>query len=459
MNVHKRYTTKMELTIAQSVFAELIETAKNGISTKPVDPILGSLLIEASDSGKLTVIGTDLNVSIKTYSVVNIKQAGTVALNAKLLADTVNNLSGELDIEVSDRTCMISHSTGKCRIVGGNSEDFPSIPETENPTVISIPSKKLQAALLSCLYCSSTDETKLVLTGVHFQLQGENWSCASTDGHRLAFVSSKLEANYEPLSFTVPRRSLTELEKILSNAPENSSCTLKVGKNTIQFILPNAELTSRLLEGQFPNINSFIPRNFANEIVVERKGMEIILKRISHFAEKKHKIVKILWEVNDQQATLMTGNTDIGDAVDSLLIKTQTSVGENIGIGLNSGYLQEALKHISTDEIVFRFNKPLQPVIISPVGGLLDQLTLVMPVDVQDFDKPQQLKDTSKPDAEAVAENSAEVDSLPEAEQVSDETTDQEEKATSDTPAANKPKSRKRKQEAKPKPELETTTA
>ncbi|MBW4567415.1 MAG: DNA polymerase III subunit beta [Tolypothrix carrinoi HA7290-LM1] len=432
----------MKLIITQSVLAELLETAKNGISTKPVDPILGSLLIEASDSGRLTVIGTDLNVSIKTTAIINIIRSGVVALNAKLLVDTVNNLgSGELDIEVSDRACVISHSTGKCRIIGGNPEDFPSIPQTENPTEISIPSKKLQAALEACLYCSSADETKLILTGVHFQLQGENWSCASTDGHRLAFVSSKLERNYEPLSFTVPRRSLTELAKILATTAENNSCTLKVANNTIQFILPNAELTSRLLEGEFPRINNLIPKSFANELIVERKGMEIILKRISHFAEKKHKIVKILWEVNDQQATLMTGNTDIGDAVDSLLMKTQTSIGENIGIGVNSSYLQEALKHISTDEILFRFNKPLQPVIISPVGGLLDQLTLIMPVDVQDFDKPENLATTSKPESETVDISEQEV---------SNETTSITETSPSDTASTSKSKSRKRKQEAKP---------
>ncbi|MBD2604104.1 DNA polymerase III subunit beta [Scytonema hofmannii FACHB-248] len=432
----------MKLIITQSVLAELLETAKNGISTRPVDPILGSLLIEASDSGRLTVIGTDLNVSIKTTAITNIIRSGVVALNAKLLVDTVNNLgSGELDIEVSDRACVISHSTGKCRIIGGNPEDFPSIPETENPTEISIPSKKLQAALEACLYCSSADETKLILTGVHFQLQGENWSCASTDGHRLAFVSSKLERNYEPLSFTVPRRSLTELGKILATTAENNSCTLKVANNTIQFILPNAELTSRLLEGEFPRVNNLIPRSFANELIVERKGMEIILKRISHFAEKKHKIVKILWEVNDQQATLMTGNTDIGDAVDSLLMKTQTSIGENIGIGVNSSYLQEALKHISTDEILFRFNKPLQPVIISPVGGLLDQLTLIMPVDVQDFDKPENLATTSKPESETVDISEQEV---------SNETTNIAETSPSDTASTSKSKSRKRKQEAKP---------
>ncbi|MBW4632986.1 MAG: DNA polymerase III subunit beta [Iphinoe sp. HA4291-MV1] len=452
----------MKLTTTQFVLTELLEIAKNGISTRPVDPILGSLLIEASDEGRLTVIGTDLNVSIKTTAITNILQAGVVALNAKLLTNTVNNLgSGELDIEVSEHICVISHSTGKCRIVGGNPEDFPSISETENPTEISIPSKKLQAALEACLYCSSTDETKLILTGVHFQLQGENWSCASTDGHRLALVSSKLEGNYSPISFTVPRRSLTELAKLLSTTTENSSCTLKVGNNTIQFILPNAELTSRLLEGEFPHINHLIPKSFANELIVERKGMEIILKRISHFAEKKHKIVKILWEVNDQQATLMTGNTDIGDAVDSLLIKTKTSIGENIGIGLNSGYLQEALKHISTDEIIFRFNKPLQPVIISPLGGLLDQLTLIMPVEVQDFDKPEgltkQKTDTSKPENKTGAENITGVDKLPELEKVSNETTNVTDTPPSHTPTANKSKSRKRKQELKPEPKLETT--
>lgn len=465
----------MKLTIAQSAFAELIETAKNGVATKPVDPILSALFIEASNQGKLTIVGTDLGISIKTAAVANIQEEGTVALNAKLLADTVTNLpSGELEIEVNERTCTITHSTGNCRIIGGNPEDFPSIPESKEPIEISIPSKKLESALQASLYCSSIDETKFILTGVHFQINSENLTCASTDGHRLAFVSSKLDINdeLEPIKFTVPRRSLIELETILRTTTENSSCTIKVGNNTIQFILPNAEITSRLLEGEYPHIQNIIPRSFANELIVERKGIEAILKRISHFADKRNKIVKILWEVDKQTATLMTGESDIGDAVDSIAInKVLAGASNDIAIGLNSGYLLEALKHIPTDEVVFRFNNCLQPIILSPVGGLIDQLALVMPIDIGNvlFNKPEAASNTDEhktdnPESteELVINNTVESEVKSDeavliTEEVSSQTNDAEEIPSTDKPT-NKSKSRKRKQDT-PKPELETTIA
>ncbi len=466
----------MKLTIAQSAFAELIETAKKGVATRPVDPILSALLIEALNQGKLTVIGTDLGISIKTTAIANIHKEGIVALNAKLLADTVTNLpSGELEIEVNERTCTISHSTGECRIVGGYPEDFPSIPESEKPIEISIPSKKLESALQASIYCSSTDETKFILTGVHFQINSENYTCASTDGHRLAFVSSKLDKNdeLEPIKFTVPRRSLIELETILSRTTENSSCIIKIGNNTIQFILPNAEITSRLLEGEYPSIQNIIPRSFANELIVERKGIEAILKRISHFADKKNKIVKILWEVDKQTATLMSGESDIGDAVDSIAInKVLAGANNDIAIGLNSGYLLEALKHIPTDEVVFRFNNCLQPVILSPVGGLIDQLALVMPIDIRNvlFNRPEAASNTDehktdKPELteELVINNTVESEVKSDeavciTEEVSSQTNDASEEIPSTDKPTNKSKSRKRKQEM-PNPELETTSA
>ncbi|MEI2578023.1 DNA polymerase III subunit beta [Scytonema sp. PRP1] len=375
----------MKLTIEQSKLAELLETAYLAVSPKPTDPILGNILLIADVNGTVSAVGTNLNLTIHTTTTANVETQGLAALPAKLLTDTVSNVKGEISLLVENQACIITHNSGKCRLIGGNSHEFPTLPPSKNPTEINLAAKKLQAALEGTLYCANSDETKLVLTGINFDIHTNKWQAASTNGHKLALVTGTLDSEYpEPINFTVPAKSLGELNKILSQSADTSVCNILLSDKTIEFSLPNTKVTSRLLEGEYPKINSLIPRSFEYEFTLERKGFESALKRVSYLAERKQKIVKILWKLKATQATLYTEATDIGDAVDSVLMKPSTSSNsENIGIGLNIDYVLEGLKHISTDEIVVRCNKPTHPVIICPVGGLLNQLYLVMPVEIK----------------------------------------------------------------------------
>ncbi|MBD2195716.1 MULTISPECIES: DNA polymerase III subunit beta [Calothrix] len=379
----------MKLNIEQSKLAEILETAYLAISPKPTDPILGNILLIANEDGIVSATGTNLNLTIHTTTTANVETSGQVALPAKLLTDTINNVRGEITLEVENQACIITHNSGKCRLIGGKPDEFPTLPKGENPIEVNLSAKKLQAALEGTLYCTNSDETKLVLTGVNFKIDTNKWQAASTNGHKLALVTGILDSEYsDPIDFTVPGKSLSELNKILSQSADTSVCNILLSNKTIEFSLPNTKVISRLLEGEYPKINSLIPRTFEYEFTLERKGFESALKRVSYLAERKQKVVKILWELEATQATLYTEATDIGDAVDSVLMKPATSHSENISIGLNIDYLLEGLKHIGTDEIVVRCNKPTQPVIICPMGGLLNQLYLVMPVEIkQGFEK------------------------------------------------------------------------
>lgn len=394
----------MKLSIEQSKLAEILETAYFAISPKPTDPILGNILLIANEDGIVSATGTNLNLTIHTTTTANVETSGQVALPAKLLTDTINNVRGEITLEVENQACIITHNSGKCRLIGGKPDEFSTLPKGENPIEVNLSAKKLQAALEGTLYCASSDETKLVLTGVNFKIDTNKWQAASTNGHKLALVTGILDSEYsDPIDFTVPGKSLGELNKILSQSADTSVCNILLSNKTIEFSLPNTKVISRLLEGEYPKINSLIPRTFEYEFTLERKGFESALKRVSYLAERKQKVVKILWELEATQATLYTEATDIGDAVDSVLMKPATSNSENISIGLNIDYLLEGLKHISTDEIVVRCNKPTQPVIICPMGGLLNQLYLVMPVEIK-----QGFENKSTPSKTTTAEKTPE---------------------------------------------------
>ncbi|KYC34935.1 hypothetical protein WA1_50390 [Scytonema hofmannii PCC 7110] len=377
----------MKITIPAQKLSDAIATACCAVATKPAVPILRNLLINADEENqKLLLCGFNLSLGIQTRIDATVESGGTLALPAALLRETIQNLGGDLNLEIKDKACTISHSSGKCRIQGTSAEEFPNLPTAEG-SQIKISAKKLKAAIAATLFATSKNETKLVLTGVNFIFDNSEWRLAATDGHRLAFASipsTEENENNTNLAITFPYLNLGELERILEKSPDNGTCEIQVSDNIIQVFVGETKITSRLLEGTYPSYPSLIPTQFTYELYVDKKVLESALRRVQILAEKKDKIVQIVWDVGEETATLYAQAQDVGDAVESISIKSKSQTNENITISFNIDYLSQAIKHITTDEILIRANRCSTPVILCPVGGLLDQLSLVMPVQIRD---------------------------------------------------------------------------
>lgn len=382
----------MHFTIEQDKLSQLLDAASLAIPTRPTDPILGAILLVA-DAETQTLSATSFNLSLGIHSKTkaNIKTSGVAALPGKLLADTIGYLKGELCFELEESTCIISHSSGKRRIQSFNPSEFPQLP-TGGDRSITLPVKKFLAAIRATLFAASRDETRTIITGVNFKFERDRWQAGATDSHRLALVSAAFDADMaEKIEFTVSYKNLQEIEKILSTKSENSTCTLHFNSNFVEFNLPNTRITSRLLEGEFPKLDSLIPTSFQHEFYIDKAALETGLKRVATLAEKKSKTVKTIWDVKNQQLTLYTESTDVGNAIESLIMKANSTSDEQLGIGFNLTYLAEAVKYVTTDEIVIKSNGASRPAIVCPVGGILNQLTLVMPVLISsgyEIDKP-----------------------------------------------------------------------
>ena len=182
------------------------------------------------------------------------------------------------------------------------------------------------------------------------------------------------------IEITIPHQTLTELQKILGSIGENSECIISVGGGTIVFDLPSIRVTSRILEGEYPKYPSLIPQQFEHQFIVDRKVLDVALKRVGIVAEQKEKVVAITFDYGSQQATLSTQSQDVGGAVESIPIKFNGDCQQKLHIGFNIKYITDALKFIPTDEVLIQANQPTTPVIITPIGGILNQLVLVMPM-------------------------------------------------------------------------------
>ncbi|MBW4433203.1 MAG: DNA polymerase III subunit beta [Pelatocladus maniniholoensis HA4357-MV3] len=385
----------MKITISQKDLSDILSLVNYAVPNKPYHPILNNvLLIADKDNQKIAIAAFDLSLGIRVECKCKIENDGMIALPAKLLAQLVSNLpKQDINLEIVDNTAILTHSSGKCRIQTVNPQEFPSLPQAGGKT-ITLSAVKLLQALEATLFAASHDETKLVLAGVHFKFARNYWEAAATDGHRLAVASGTIELSEESngnakdefesdtVKVTIPYQTLTELQKILASVGEDCECTISIDNGIAVFDLANIQITSRLLSGEYPQYASFIPQQFQHQFTIDRKVFDNALKRVGIVADQKDKIVAINFDYTNQQATLSTESQDVGGAVESVLIKAESNFQHNLLIGFNIKYITDALKFIPTDEVLLQANRPTTPVIIIPVGGILNQLILVMPIEL-----------------------------------------------------------------------------
>ncbi len=377
----------MKIKIPQKDLADTLSLVSYAVPSKPHHPILNNVLFIADKRKQQIVLTTfDMSIGIRVECKCSVENSGTIALRAKLLSQLVSSLpKNDISVEIADNNAVLSHSSGFCRIQTVNPQEFPALPEA-NDTIITLPASKLLQALEATLFAASLDETKLVLAGVHFKFAVTNWQAAATDGHRLAVASGTIESTGDAenasdlIEITIPHQTLTELQKILGSVGENNECTISVGGGTVVFNLPSIKVTSRILEGEYPKYPSLIPQQFEHQFIVDRKVLDNVLKRVGIVAEQKEKVVAITFDYSSQQATLSTESQDVGGAVESILINSRGDSQQKLHIGFNIKYLSDALRFLPTDEVLIHANRPTTPVIITPVGGILNQLVLVMPV-------------------------------------------------------------------------------
>jgi DNA polymerase-3 subunit beta len=380
-----------------------LSLVSRAVPTRPTHPILANVLLVADETkNKVTVTGFDLSLGIRSSFPSVVETGGIITLPAKLFNDIVSRLpEGEIIIsyendEVEDNPLVAIESlSGKFQLRGVSGDEYPELPTVSTEEALMLPVKALSEGLKGSLFSASSDETKQVLTGVHLIRELNALEFAATDGHRLAVVKTIEAENEEDgsttltnqgedespnFAVTIPARALRELEKMLTMAQEEDSLALFVDEGQVVFELGEQNLTSRKLDGAYPNYNQLIPQQFARTMVIDRKRIIESLERVSVLADQKNNLVKFTVDSNNQQVTLAVEAKELGNAKESLSAQI---TGDNLEIGFNIRYLLEGLKAISSNEIKFSFNQSTQPVIINPLGGL-KMTYLIMPVQLKD---------------------------------------------------------------------------
>ena len=382
----------MKLVCSQTELNTALQLVSRAVANRPTHPVLANVLLTAdAGTGKLSLTGFDLNLGIQTSLIASIDSSGAITLPSKLFSEIISKLSSDSPITLisddSKEQVQITSKSGTYQVRSMTADDFPELPIVENESFLKINASSFANSLRSTLFASSTDEAKQILTGVNLSFNKNSIKSAATDGHRLAVlslpdvISSDNESKvYENIEVTLPSRSLREVERFLSSCKSDTEISFFYDQGQVVFISSDQIVTTRTLDGTYPNYNQLIPDEFQHTLELDRKSFILALDRISVLAEQHNNVIKISTNKKESVLNITAEAQDLGSGFESIPINFDS---DDIEIAFNSRYLLEGLKIIDTDSILLKFNAPTTPAIFTPSDDGKQFIYLVMPVQIR----------------------------------------------------------------------------
>ena len=387
----------MKLVCSQAELSASLQLVSRAVASRPTHPVLANVLLTAdAGTGRLSLTGFDLSLGIQTSLAAAVESSGAITLPAKMFGEIVSRLSADspitLNSDEGSEQVDLTSSSGTYQMRGMPAEDFPDLPLVQSGEPIRLDPQVLVKGLRATLFASSSDEAKQILTGVHLGLDGQGLECAATDGHRLAVLklnhalpdqdspgAGASGALANAVDVTVPARSLRELERLLSARQSSEPVSLFCDRGQVVFLWSDQVLTSRSLDGTYPNYRQLIPDSFSRQLQVDRRALIAALERVAVLADQHNNVVKIVSDPLAGQLLISADAQDVGSGSESLAAVVS---GDAIQIAFNVRYLLDGLKAIAADQVELHCNAPTTPVILVPVGepGFT---YLVMPVQIR----------------------------------------------------------------------------
>jgi len=365
----------VKLSAARDELLAQLQTVSRVASTRGAIQALSGVQIVAG-SGGVELRATDMEVGLRVPLPAQVEREGSIVLPARLLVDVVRSLSGptvtlELRTAEQDVELVAGNATFHIRTLRG--EDFPPFPEPEDAGAVRVPAQAFVETILKVANSASRDETRPVLTGILVSASERELRMVATDSYRLSVKETQLE---QPLqqSFeaNVPARALQELARLVQQL-DGENLTVAVRQNQIVFAIAGVVLSSRLIEGQFPNYRQLLPETYEHELALAGGEVTDVVRRISLLAQKN---APLRLSFQPGELTVSSQTPDIGEARESLPVAFQ---GEPFEIGFNPEFLRDGLEGVESGGIVLKLISPLRPGLIQAADDP-GFLYLIMPI-------------------------------------------------------------------------------
>ena len=366
----------MKFQLPKSKFNNCLQYVLQVVPTKSTLPILSNILIEALEN-KLKISATDLDISITASIECDVIKKGSAVLPAKIIADIIKEMpEADVSVESTGSRLELKIPNGHYKIAALSPDDFPKLPAVNTKKEIKISGEELASMIRKTTFACSDDETRPALNGVLWQTKGDKMMMVATDGHRLAKVAvenKKLKGLYDDV--IIPPKVLNLIPKFLDG--KKSEVGVIFGENNIIFNLGDIILTSRLIDGPYPNFEQVIPESSDKKLVISKNELAGAVRRVSILSNALTHQVR--FSAKDSRLTLSSTNADVGGEGKEELACEYS--GEPIDLGYNANYMAEIVNRIDSDEIIIELSSTTSAgILYSTEIPKEDFLCLLMPL-------------------------------------------------------------------------------
>jgi DNA polymerase-3 subunit beta len=363
----------MKITATRQALLDALLVVSRAVSARAALQALSGILITTEETVRLRA--TDMELGLDVGLEAEIGGSGAVVLPGRLLVEVVRSLPDgpvTMALREAERDVEITAGSSRFHLRILPAGDFPRFPEPEADP-IELPAKALQETINRVARAASRDEARPVLTGVLVTTEGDQLTMVATDSYRLAVKRTKLEAPVDNgLEANVPARALRELARLI-DAAADQSLRVWLTRNQALFRVGTVSLSSRLIDGQFPNHRQLLPDSYEHEVKLPRAELLEVTRRVSQLAQRN---AALRLSFSEGELVVSAETPDLGDAREGLPAPYS---GELLEIGFNPEFVRDGLESIDADEVVMKLISPLRPGLLEPAGAD-DFSYLVMPI-------------------------------------------------------------------------------
>ena len=371
----------MKIKIKKELLLENLNKVSKAISTKNLIPILSGIKFDLTREG-LTLTASDNDITIQTFipadnKDMEIEKEGSIIIQGKYVLDIVRKLPDEfINIEVIDELKILIYAeNSEFNLNGINQKEYPNVALENSKNFVKINTKLFKTIINQTAFATSTDESRPILTGINIKITGDILECSATDSYRLAKKQAKLnEIAGETYNIIVPGKNIVEFMKILNDG--NEELEIHIFSNKVLFKQNNLLFQSRLVSGNYPNVNNLIPSDSFLKITANLSNLYDVIDRASILTSDKEKNIVTL-ETNKNLLIVRSSSAEIGRVEEKMNITKDNE--EEIKISFSAKYMMDALRSFEGDTVELAFEGEVKPIIIKDVED--PNLTqLVLPI-------------------------------------------------------------------------------
>ena len=368
----------MKLTIKQNKLMEHLNYVIRGISNKNLIPILNCIKFELTNDG-LFLMSTDNEIAIKTFidkkDIDNIDTTGEIVVSGRYIYEIIRKLPNELiNIEeVVDSKLYIYTQNSSFHLNCNNVSEFPNLELEDSKTPLFISQKLFKNIINQTAFATSTQESRPILTGINFHIEGNSLECTATDSYRLAKKTVEVKSLLEnSTDIVIPTKNLNELVRLFND--DEDELEMHVFNNKVIFKFNSIVMMSRLINGTYPNTSKLIPTDFELKMVVKYRDFFNSIDRASLLTNEADKNT-IKLQSNGNEIIVSSNIPEIGNVEEKLNVVKDNE--KEIKIAFSSKYMMAALKSIESEDVELLFNGEIKPIILkNPESDNLIQLIL-----------------------------------------------------------------------------------